>query len=406
MTVNVVDILLAQKFLPQHGGSISWMHQVYSRWPGTVDVITHDYYNVAPGTAEFPLPAVRPASGDHVTAANLRMDRRDIFLSNWGVDSVHRLKRYWRMTRAVGERLSAKPRAALVRVHCIHAVPEAVSLIPLKWRYGKRLKVICYAHGEEVTACCSSRQLKFLMRRAHGIIDLMIANSRNTVKYLANHIDPAKVVVVNPGVELSAFVGAADAGAAFRRARGYGDKLIVLTVARMDARKNQAMMLRAVAALKDRYPNLLYIVAGGGQQRDQLQQQAVALGIADRVEFPGEVDGPTKLALYGACDVFAMPAIQVGTDVEGFGMVFIEAGACGKPTIAGSSGGQAEAVTDGETGFVVDGTQLSEVKAALDRLLEDPALRRQFGAVGRARAETLDWPRVVQRTVQLVEQLR
>jgi phosphatidylinositol alpha-1,6-mannosyltransferase len=123
------------------------------------------------------------------------------------------------------------------------------------------------------------------------------------------------------------------------------------------------------------------------------------------VLFPGEVDGPTKLALYGACDMFAMPAIQVGTDVEGFGMVFIEAGACGKPCIAGNTGGQPEAVTDGETGFVVDGTSAPAVTAALERLLQDPSLRKRMGEAGRQRAETLDWPRVVQRTVELVEKL-
>jgi phosphatidylinositol alpha-1,6-mannosyltransferase len=403
---DVVDILLAQKFLPQHGGSISWMHQVYRRWPGPVQVVTHDYYNHAMGTAEFRDKAVRPASGDHVTAPNLIMDRRDIYINDWGLESLHRLKRYWRMNRAVKERLRAKPRATLVRVHCIHAVPEAVSLIPLKWRYGKRLQIICYAHGEEVTACCSSRQLKFLMHRAHRAIDLMIANSRNTVRYLANHIDPAKVVVVNPGVELGAFDGADEAGVAFRRSRGWEGKLIALTVARMDPRKNQGMVLRAVAALREKYPNLIYVIAGGGQLRDQLQKQAVELGIADRVDFPGEVDGATKLALFGCCDVFAMPAIQVGTDVEGFGMVFIEAGACGKPCLAGSSGGQAEAVTDGESGLVVDGTKLEAVTAALDRMLADPALRRRMGNSGRMRAESLDWSAVVQRTVELVENLR
>ena len=407
---NVIDILLAQKFLPQHGGSIAWMHNVYSRWPGPVEVITHDYYHHAPGTAEFPKVAVRPASGDHVTSPNLIMDRRDIFINDWGIENVHRLKRYWRMMRAVGERMerSGTPEAAgkpLVRVHCIHGVPEAVSLIPLKWRYGRRLQIICYAHGEEITACCSSRQLKFLMHRAHKAVDLMIANSQNTVKYLANHIDPKKVVVINPGVELYAFDDAIAAGQAYRQKRGWNEKVIVLTLARMDPRKNQSMVLRAVAAMKDRHPNLVYVVAGGGQLREQLQKEANDLGVADIVEFPGEVDGATKLALYGCCDVFAMPAIQVGTDVEGFGMVFIEAGACGKPCIAGASGGQAEAVTDGESGFVVDGKNLDAVAGALDRLLADAALRERMGKAGRKRAESLDWQAVVQRTVDLVEKI-
>lgn len=405
------DILLAQRFLPEFGGSIAWMHNVYSRWPRPVQVITHDYYNVALGTASFPLPAARPAGGgDHVTSANLIMDRRDIFLRDWGMDRVGKWRKYWRMMGAVKERLKAKPQAgagaeggAVVRVHCIHAVPEAVSLIPLKWRYGRRLKVICYAHGEEITACLTSRQLTFLMHRAHGIIDLMIANSRNTQRLLANHIDPAKVVVVHPGVDLSAFDGAAAAGMQWRRQQGLEDRQIVLTVARLDVRKNQAMVVRAVAQLAAKHPKLLYVVAGGGGQMEALKQLAAELNVADRVRFAGEVDGATKLALYGGCDVFAMPAVKHGTDIEGFGMVFLEAGACGKPSVAGNTGGQAEAVMDGETGLVVDGNDLSAVTAALDRLLGDADLRRRMGAAGRAKAETHDWPRVVQRTVELVE---
>ncbi|MEX2213432.1 MAG: glycosyltransferase family 4 protein [Phycisphaeraceae bacterium] len=413
MNNNVIDILLAQKFLPEHGGSIAWMHNVYSRWPQPVEVVTHDYYNVAPGTSSFPHAAVRPASGDHVTSPNLIMDRRDIFMRDWGIESFARIKRYWRMNRAVRERLkrkvmvegSAKPQPAQVRVHAIHAVPEVAALVPLKWRYGKRMKVICYAHGEEITACCSSRQLKFLMHKAHKIVDLMIANSQNTVRYLANHIDPAKVVVLHPGVELSAFEGYAEAGRQWRVANGCEDRLIVLTVGRLDPRKNHAAVIKAVADLSVKHPNLLYVCAGGGQCREQLQRQAAELGVADRVRFPGEIDGPTKLALFGACDVFAMPAIQVGTDVEGFGMVFIEAGACGKPCVAGDSGGQPEAVIDGESGFVVDGKSAASVASALDRLLLDPSLRQRMGEAGRRRAQELDWPRVVQRTVELVEKL-
>lgn len=400
-----LDILLCQKFLPEHGGSIHWMHQAYRRWPHPVRVVTHDYYTVAPGTAAFPTVAEHPPSGDHVTDANLIMDRRDIFMNDWGIESPGRLVRYWRMNRAVKSHIRAAKRGQPIRVHCIHAVPEAVSVIPLKWRYGKRLKLICYAHGEEITACETSRQLRLLMRRAHKAIDLMIANSQNTVRLLANHIDPGKVQVVNPGVELSAFDGAAERGKRWRAENGLTDRLIVLTLARLDPRKNQEAVLRAVAALAGRFPALAYVIAGGGGLAGELRMQAEDLGVADRVVFTGEVDGDEKLALYGACDVFAMPAVRYGTDVEGFGMVFIEAGACGKPCVAGEIGGQPEAVAEGESGFVVDGKNQQAVTEALDKLLADGELRKRFGLCGRRRAESLDWAAVVRRTVELVDNL-
>lgn len=405
MPDDTQHILLTQRFLPEHGGSIRWMYEVYRRWPTPVEVITHDYYRHPPRTPEFPrTPAPPEGRADHVTDSNLRMDRRDIFIRDWGLEDRHRAARYWRMNRAVNERLRKHRR---VVVHAVHAVPEVASLVPLKWRYGNRLRVVCYAHGEEVTACRSSRQLTFLMHRAHGAIDLMLANSRYTAGVLRGHIDPRKVHVMNPGVDLAGFDGALDAGRRWRERQGYTDRLVVLTVGRLDPRKNHAAVIRAVAALKDRLPGaeLRYIAAGEGRALPALKALAQQLNVADRVVFPGSVDGPTKLALYGACDVFAMPAIRDGTDVEGFGMVFLEAGACFKPSLAGQEGGQADAVLDGETGLIVDGTNQDAVTQALERLLSDKSLREKLGTRGRAYAETFDWPRVVQRTAELVEKI-
>ncbi len=396
------DILLSQKFLPEPGGSIRWMYEAYRRWPRPIEVITHDYYADPPNTPEFPDVPPPPNGRDHVTDANLLMDRRKIFINDWGMESPKRVLRYARMTKAVYERIR-KHKA--IRVHCTHAVPEVVSLLPLRKLYGDRVKIVCYAHGEEVTACCSSRQLRFLMHRAHKAIDLMIANSQYTAAVLKEHIDPDKVRVVNPGVEISEFDGVAEKGLKWRAQQGYKDKMVVLTLGRLDPRKNHAAVIAAVAGLGEKFPQLVYVIAGQGRQTQALRDQAAKLGVADRVVFAGAVDTPTKLAMYGGCDVFAMPAIQDGTDVEGFGMVFLEAGACGKPTLAGMVGGQAEAVIDQKTGLVVDGTDAQAVTGSLGKLLEDTALRQRLGKAGQEHALEFDWPKVVHRICQLVEEV-
>jgi phosphatidylinositol alpha-1,6-mannosyltransferase len=402
-----LDILLCQRFLPEVGGSITWMHEVYRRWPGPVDVITHDYYGHPTLTPECPHRFERPAGGDHVTDANLRMDRRDIFIRDWGLEDPRRAWRYLRMMRAVQQRLrDPAHRGKVVRVHAVHAVPEVACLLPLKLRYGRRLRILCYAHGEEVNACLSSRQLKMLMLQAHKIIDVMLANSRYTRSRLGPYIDESKLRVVNPGVSIGSFDGAQEAGRRWRATMGYGQRRLVLTLGRLDPRKNQAAVLAAVAAIKDRYPDMLYVVAGMGRQLDSLRQQARELGVAERVIFPGAVDNEQRIAMYGACDVFAMPAIQDGPDVEGFGMVFLEAGACGRPSIAGCVGGQPDAVQDGQTGLIVDGTQQDAVTGALDRLLGDEALRQRLGEGARQYAQGFDWPRVVQRVVDLADELQ
>ncbi len=408
---EVLDILLCQRFLPEMGGSIRWMHEVYRRWPGTlgVDVITHDYYGHPPRTPEFPQTPARPDNerGDCVTAPNLRMDRRDIFMRDWGLESFDRLRRYWRMTAAVRQRLRSNPRAQ-VRVHCIHAVPEVVSLLPLLPRYRRRMKIICYAHGEEVTACDSSRQLRFLMRRAYAACDLILANSRYTLGVLRPHLSAgqlAKVEVVHPGVDIDEFTGSENAGADWREKEALHGKPVVLTVGRLDPRKNHAAILRAIANLRTKHPLLTYYIVGQGRHHSALQALTEQLGLTDCVVFAGSVDGAGKIAMLGACDVFAMPAVRDGTDVEGFGMVFIEAGACGKPVLAGKEGGQAEAVMAGETGLVVDGNDDVAVTEALDRLLTDKMLAGRLGTAGRQHAEQLDWQRIMETTVELVEKM-
>jgi len=396
------DILLSQKFLPEPGGSIRWMYEVYRRWPHPVEVVTHDYYADPPNTPEFPRVPPPPNGRDHVTDPNLKLDRRKIFINDWGVESPRRVLRYLRMTKAIHQRLK---RYKQLRVHCTHAVPEVVSLWPLRKLYGDRLKIICYAHGEEVTACCSSRQLRFLMHRANAIVDLMIVNSKYTAFVIKDHVDPKKVRVVHPGVEIDQFRDAHHAGLDWRAEQGLTDQLVVLTIGRLDPRKNHAAVIDAVARLVPQYPQLVYVVGGQGRQMQALRAQAKQLGLDEKVLFAGEVDTPTKLAMFGGCDIFAMPAIQDGSDVEGFGMVFLEAGACGKPVIAGSTGGQPEAVIDGRTGLVIDGTQPQEVIASLKRLLSDESLRQRLGRAGRKHTQDFDWVKVVQRTTKLVEEI-
>ncbi len=406
---KVIDILLCQRFLPEMGGSIRWMHEVYRRWRGPVEVITHDYYDHPPRTPEFPDAPPRPdnARHDDVMDETLLMDRRDIFMRDWGLESVDRLRRYARMTLAVRERLRRHPQA-LVRVHCIHAVPEVVSLLPLLPRYRRRMRIICYAHGEEVTACDSSRQLRFLMRRAYAACNLILANSHYTQGLLKQHVPPQReglIQVVHPGVALDEFAGADEAGQTWRKESGLGDKPLILTVGRLDPRKNHAAILRAMAALRTQHPELTYYIVGRGRHQPALEALAGQLGIASRVVFAGAVDGPMKLAMLGACDVFVMPAVRDGTDVEGFGMVFVEAGACGKPVIAGREGGQADAVHHRQTGLVVNGDDDAAVTQALGELLTDKNLSARLGEAGREHARQLDWPRIMERTAELVENI-
>ena len=131
-------------------------------------------------------------------------------------------------------------------------------------------------------------------------------------------------------------------------------------------------------------------LAGSGRDRDRLARRAARAGLGDRFHLLGRVPDDDLAAVYGAADVFAMCCRERwgGLEAEGFGIVFLEAAACGIPAVAGRSGGAWEAVGEGTTGSVVDPLDVGAIAGAIARLLADPALRRTMGTAARARAET------------------
>ena len=165
------------------------------------------------------------------------------------------------------------------------------------------------------------------------------------------------------------------------------DAELVVGISRLVPRKGFDTAVRAAALLKASRPNLVLAIAGGGRDAERLQGLAESLQAP--VRFLGRVSNDDLPRLYGCADVYTMLCRNRwgGLEQEGFGIVFLEAAACGVPQVAGHSGGAAEAVADGETGFVIpEADDPREVATAIERLLDDPALRARMGAAGRERA--------------------
>src|SRR5205085_275998 len=185
---------------------------------------------------------------------------------------------------------------------------------------------------------------------------------------------PLAGVVIPPGVDGARFVPTGpDARAATRRRFGLDpDRPLVLGVSRLVPRKGFDVVIDAVAGL----PGVQLAIGGAGRDRRRLERRA-----AGRAQFLGRVADADLPALYACADVFAMCCRDrwQGREAEGFGIVFLEAAACGVPAVAGASGGSHEAVADGETGFVVASRDVDAVRAAIARLIGDPALRDRMG---------------------------
>jgi phosphatidyl-myo-inositol dimannoside synthase len=201
-------------------------------------------------------------------------------------------------------------------------------------------------------------------------------------------ISAAKIYTSPEGIDLGR-LAKVDAEARRRiRARYHlNGKRMIMTVGRLVERKGHDAILRALPRVLKEIHDAVYLIVGKGPMEGRLRVLAREMGVEDRVVFCGFVPDGDLMAHYQACDVFAMPNREVGGDTEGFGIVFVEAGACGKPVIGGRSGGVVEVIEDGVTGFLVDPLSTQEVARALTSLLQDRDLAVRMGQAGRARVK-------------------
>lgn len=257
---------------------------------------------------------------------------------------------------------------------------------------------VTYVHGEELTTLGRRPVAGWAIRKVLARAGAVFVNSRFTWGQVRGFgVPETRIRLARPGVDLVRF---RPTDAAWLRARyGAGDNRVVLTVGRLIPRKGQDTVIRILPEVVRHVP-VVYWVAGEGTQAEQRRLEAIAEehGVRDRVRFLGAVADSELPALYSACDVFVMLNRSTPEgDVEGFGMVFLEAGACGKPVVGGASGGAGEAVRHGQTGFLVREGDDAAAVSALVRLLEDPALRERMGGQGRKFAERHGWERRARR---------
>jgi phosphatidylinositol alpha-1,6-mannosyltransferase len=246
-----------------------------------------------------------------------------------------------------------------------------------------REKGIPYAvtvHGGEFIA--GARLLHPLMQRALGDAAVVLPVSTFTQEAVLSLLDdPPPTEVVSPGVDPAAF------SPHRREGRPEGRGPVVLCVCRLVARKGPATLIAALPRVLARHPATLLQIIGDGPDRRRLQRSARAKGVAASVRFVGPVPWTSLPGYYAGADVFALPTRERfwGLETEGFPLVYLEAASAGLPAIAGTAGGVGEAVSDGETGIIVDGRSVEETAAAIIRLLDDRALARRMGALGRQR---------------------
>jgi phosphatidylinositol alpha-1,6-mannosyltransferase len=371
------NLLLSEIFPPAVGGSGRWFHEIYLRLPSEQTVV---FTEVREGSAE-----VDATSG-------LTTIREPFALRDTGSFSLKGVPDY----ASLAGRVAKVCRAYDVgTIHCGRCVPEGWVAWLLKLTTGR--PYVCFAHGEEVnlpkspdeSGVMSSRQHRIMGARAlHGAA-LVIANSENTARILKEdwRVAENRVVVLHPGCDMDRF-RPAPPDAARREAWGWTDRTVILTVGRLQTRKGHDTLIAAMPAIRQAIPNVLYAIVGRGEERERLHALVEQHGVADCVRFYENMNDDDLVASYQQCDLFVLPNRQVGSDIEGFGMVLVEAQACGKPVVAGNSGGTAETMAIGETGLIVDATQPGTLATSLIALLCDSDRMQRFAAAARPYVET------------------
>jgi phosphatidylinositol alpha-1,6-mannosyltransferase len=257
-------------------------------------------------------------------------------------------------------------------------------LAPALRRAGAR-RLIATTHGHEAGWAISPGARR-LLRRIANTVDVVTYLGDYTRSKLADALGSAageKLQRLSPGVDTNMF--RPGLGDGVRRELGLADRPVAVCVSRLMPRKGQDVLIRAWPHVQQDVPDAALLLVGGGPARERLGRLARSLRVADSVVFTGSVAWPLLPAYFGAGDIFAMPCRTRlgGIDVEGLGIVFLEAAACGLPVIAGDSGGAPDTVDDGITGHVVDGRSLPAVASAVTGLLADAASATAMGSRGR-----------------------
>lgn len=255
-----------------------------------------------------------------------------------------------------------------------------------------------FAYGAEATAPFYGHMPKWRAQDFSGAHSV-IGCSQGTADVIQARLAPPRApLVLHPGITARAAERPRDLPGLGMGAKAEND-LLLLTVARLVPRKGVDLVIRRVAELAAEFSGLRYAVVGDGPERAALDSLATQLGIRDRVLFLGAVDDATRNGLYVACDLFVTLNRELdGSDFEGFGIVFLEAGLAEKAVVGGRNGGVPDAIAHGHTGLLVDPEDAGESREAIRSLLTDAARRQAMGRAGRTRAlESFSWDAATRR---------
>jgi phosphatidylinositol alpha-1,6-mannosyltransferase len=402
MTSPAKVLLIANNFPPIRGGS-AVVYDNLARYAADRIVVVAPQINYNDG---LPLIGWR----EHDRTAAYRVIRLPLLRTNINVPDTrggYGKLAFWMSDLLIRMRLLLLLRKLFktenIAAVCIGELLASGWLIDVLHRISSARTVI-YVHGEEITTEDIYDADRARAKRALRKADRIVVVSRFTQNAVLDLLGPdaaAKITLVENGVSGDRFFPRPKRPDLVEQYRLAGC-FVFVSVCRLLEKKGIDHAIQAFARVARRYPECRYLIVGAGPYESQLRDLAHRENVADRVIFAGDVPDEDLAEHYCLGDVFAMPNRRLPNgDTEGFGLVFLEANACGIPVIAGSDGGSRDAVKDGVNGLVVDGASVDRIADAMMRLREDPVLRETLRARSLEVAAAANWRRKTSIFLQL-----
>ncbi|OGJ62785.1 hypothetical protein A3C37_04685 [Candidatus Peribacteria bacterium RIFCSPHIGHO2_02_FULL_53_20] len=287
-------------------------------------------------------------------------------------------------------------------VHDLFAFPYCIVAARSAKKAGKPLVMGAQGtHGVRPLAYWPER---WLLKKCYKSASAIAVPSQYTKKRILEETkEDCAIDVIHNGVRFDRFQKSVDTLSVRNR---YPGKKILLTVGGLWGRKGHDLVLRALPEVLKKHPNVVYVVVGDGNARADLEALATDLGMRANVDFAGRKSGDELVAYFQACDIYVhTPKIVDQNKFEGFGIVYLEASACGKPIVATDAGGIRDAVLDNETGLIVPDGDIAAIANRIIRLLDDEGLAKRLGERGRAYAKENDWSVIAKRFIGMYERV-
>ncbi len=401
-------LILADQFPPRKGGVSTWMENIASILGVSHEVVVADLSESAenrrPGTdgfavekyTGFPYRAIRETvrSAERAAAAP-RMEGFADVLKLFLLMRPEELEKLFFVLKLVQTHRFNR----FDRIIACNPAPMGYPAVFARFLFGIPFAAVC--HGGELlyhrSRGIESKKLSAVLNGA----DVLVANSRFTRSLLMETGCAAgKIRIIHPGVDVRHFCP----GPKDRRLiaeLGVGNRIILLTVAHLVEHKNHPGVLAVLAALIGKYPNLHYLIMGSGPYGRQIEEETLRLGLGGHATFLKQASYGDLPRYYRLCDIYIMLSRRMAQSVEGFGIAFLEAGACGKPVIGMEDGGIPDAVEHNRSGFLVG--NITEAVEKTEILIRDGAMRRRMGEYARRRCESrFSWEDGVRRIEDLL----